>query len=152
MSDLSDPKKIEIRRNQKNQCLPTNSVCDVDINRHFLSHSPYPSCSGADVLLPKALFLFLARPPCFFRQQCCGRLLSQRVQIEVWPRRSGPQQRINGFTFVNTLTVFLQNFTEKKEKNWQHNTSVCPWTKSSCNTMCVNCLTFAQSHIPTHTL
>lgn len=33
-----------------------NSVSDVDIYRHFFSRSSYPSCSGADVLLPKALF------------------------------------------------------------------------------------------------
>lgn len=89
-----------------------NSVCDVDINRHFFFHSPYPSCSGADVLLPKALFFSVRLL-----------VLSASSAVEDWYHKEcrskfgleGPataaHQWLSGCTFVNTLTAFLQNFT-----------------------------------------
>lgn len=136
-----------------------NSVSDVDIYRHFFSRSSYPSCSGADVLLPKALFfsvrlLVLSAGSAvedWYHKECRSKFglegpaaasasMAQRLHI----------CKCSICKYFNCFPAKLHvKKREKREKNWLHNTSVCPWTKSSYNTMLVR---VQRSHARTQTL
>lgn len=116
------------KKKQKEKSMSShNSVSDVDKNSLFF-HFSYP-CSGADVLLPKALF---------FSPRLL--VLSAGSAVQDWYHKGcrskfgleGPataaHRWLNGCTFepLSCKTSRKKNKKTKQKKKWQHNTSVCP--------------------------